>query len=82
AVVSSLRDRAPGRQLAVFGEVGLAGEVRGVPRPVARVAEARKMGLTRIVLPRGNMDSLGFEDRVGLELVPVSRLDEALEAAF
>lgn len=82
AVVSSLRDRAPSRHLAVFGEVGLAGEVRGVPRPAARVAEARKMGLTRIVLPRGNMDSLGFEDRVGLELVPVARLEEALEAAF
>ncbi|MFW6066883.1 MAG: DNA repair protein RadA [Myxococcota bacterium] len=82
AVVSSLRDRPPSGNLAVFGEVGLAGEVRGVPRAGARVGEARKLGLTRIVLPRTNAESLSAEERAGLELRPVSRLSEALEAAL
>ena len=62
--------------------MGLAGEIRGVPRAPLRVAEARKLGFTRIVLPRVNADRLERDERAGVELVPIARLDDALEAAL
>jgi predicted ATP-dependent serine protease len=54
AIVSSFRDRALPRDLVVFGEVGLSGEIRPVPSGQERIAEAAKHGFTRAVVPRGN----------------------------
>ena len=82
AVVSSLREVALGPKVAVFGEIGLAGEVRAVPRPGPRVVEAVKMGFTRVVLPKGNAERLTTEERRGAELMPVGTLNEALEVVF
>lgn len=82
AVVSSLRDRAVAPDLAVFGEVGLAGELRAVPRAGARLQEARKMGFTKVILPRGNLTQTTAEERQGLELVGAPTLVDALIAAF
>lgn len=82
AVVSSLRDRPVAPDLVVFGEVGLAGEVRSVPRAAARIAEARKMGFRRVVLPKGNFQRLEPGEREGVELVAVESLEQALEAAL
>lgn len=80
AVVSSLRERPLATGTLCFGEVGLAGEVRAVPRAEARVGEARKLGFMRIVLPRANADRMG---RVaGAELVAVATLEDALAALF
>lgn len=82
AVVSSFRQRPLTPKLAVFGEVGLAGEVRAVPRPGPRIAEARKLGFARVILPRANAERLTKEERAGVKLVPVSSLGEALEVAL
>jgi DNA repair protein RadA/Sms len=82
AVVSSLRDRAVAPELAVFGEVGLAGELRAVPRAAARVAEARAMGFSRILMPRGNASQLTPDERAGLEIVGAPGLSDALSLAF
>jgi DNA repair protein RadA/Sms len=82
AVVSSLRNRAVSPHLALFGEVGLAGEIRAVPRPGPRIIEARKLGFRRLIIPRGNAERLSETEREGVELVPVSTLSEALEEAF
>jgi len=82
AVVSSLRDRAVAPDLAVFGEVGLAGELRAVPRAGARLQEARKMGFTKVILPRGNLSQTTPEERQGLELVGAPTLVDALISAF
>ena len=82
AVVSSLRERPVSPDLAVFGEVGLAGELRAVPRPGPRLAEAQKMGFTRVVLPKGNERRLLAEERAGLELLPAETLAQAIEIAF
>jgi len=82
AVVSSLRELPVDPQLAVFGEVGLAGEVRAVPRVAPRVAEAAKLGFRRVILPRLNAEQLSDEEKGELVLVPVATLAEALEAAF
>ena len=82
AVVSSLRDRAVSPRLALFGEVGLAGEVRAVPRPGPRVVEARKLGFGTVIVPRGNAEHLSPDETRDVEVVPVQTLAEALEAAL
>ena len=54
AVVSSLQNRPLPRELVVFGEVGLSGEIRPVPSGQERIVEAAKHGFTRAIVPRGN----------------------------
>jgi len=82
AVVSSLRDRAVASELVVFGEVGLAGELRAVPRGASRVAEARAMGFTRVLMPRGNAGQLTDEERAGVEVIGAPDLASAMGHAF
>jgi DNA repair protein RadA/Sms len=75
ATVSSFRDRPLPRDLVVFGEVGLSGEIRPVPSGQERIAEAAKHGFTRAVLPRGNAPR---QAPAGMRLFPVATLAEAL----
>jgi DNA repair protein RadA/Sms len=78
AVASSVRNRPITPGTAVFGEVGLAGEVRGISQGNLRVREAAQMGFTRCVLPHGNCAP---EDvPAGFDLVPVKTVSEALDA--
>ena len=77
AIVSSLRDRILGRDMVVFGEVGLSGEIRPVPSGQERLSEAAKHGFRRAIVPRGNAPK---QPIAGLEVIPVSRLEEALQA--
>ena len=75
AVLSSLRDRPLATDLVVFGEIGLAGEVRPVQGGPERLREAAKHGFRRAIVPRANVPKSLPE---GLEVVPVSRLSDAL----
>ena len=75
--VSSLENRALPQELVVFGEIGLAGEIRPVPFGEERLREAAKHGFRRAIVPRANAPRKAIE---GLEVVPVSRLEEALAA--
>jgi DNA repair protein RadA/Sms len=81
AIASSLRNRPVQPGTAVFGELGLAGEVRGAAQAPLRIREAAQLGFTRCVVPRANLDGT---DRPGgdgaLELVGVATLGEALDA--
>jgi DNA repair protein RadA/Sms len=77
AVASSLRNRAIRAGTAVFGEVGLAGEVRGVSQAALRVREAAQMGFDRCVVPDGNCSP--DDVPAGMELVGVKTVSEALE---
>ena len=86
AVASSVRNRGLSPSTAVFGEVGLSGEIRGIPQAPLRIREAVQMGFTRVVLPAANMDeseSSGFAgtsvDKAECELVGVRTLGEALD---
>ncbi|MDP4800601.1 MAG: DNA repair protein RadA, partial [Burkholderiaceae bacterium] len=79
AVVSSLRDKPLAAGLVVFGEVGLAGEVRPSPRGQERLREAARLGFTRAIVPEGNAPKRAI---TGLCVRPVSRLSEALLAFF
>jgi DNA repair protein RadA/Sms len=82
AVVSSLRDRAVPNDMVVFGEVGLTGEVRAVSRPGPRLAEAKKLGFARAVLPKANVAQLAQDERELLDLSPAPDLDTALREIF
>jgi len=77
AIVSSLRDRPLPKGLAVFGEIGLAGEIRPAPRGQERLREAQKLGFTRALIPRANAPRQPIP---GLEVIAADRLDQALEA--
>ena len=79
AILSSFRDQPLVSGVASFGEVGLAGEIRPVPNGEDRVREAAKHGFSRIFLPEGNKPRKRIE---GVEIIPVKRLADVLEAAF
>ena len=75
AIVSSLRNKPLPAKLVVFGEVGLAGEVRPVQRGQERLKEAAKLGFTHAVIPKANNP----KQRVaGMEVVAVDRLEDAV----
>lgn len=77
AVLSSHRDRPLALDLAVFGEIGLSGEIRPVPNGPDRLREAAKHGLKQAIAPRANVPKGGIE---GLTIKPVLSLAEALDA--
>ena len=79
SVVSSFRDRPCREGLVSFGEVGLAGEVRPVRYGEERIAAAAKQGFTCAIVPRSNVPRKPVN---GIEIVAVTRIREALDAAF
>jgi DNA repair protein RadA/Sms len=78
AVASSLRNRAIAPDVVVFGEVGLAGEVRAATQAPLRLREAAQLGFTRCVVPDGNVAPGDVPP--GVEVVGVRTLGEALDA--
>lgn len=78
AIVSSFRETELPRDLIVFGEVGLSGEIRPVPNGQARLHEAAKHGFTKAIVPVGNKPKDKIE---GMEIIGVKSLQEALEAS-
>jgi len=79
AIVSSLKDKPLPDKLVVFGEVGLAGEVRPVQRGQERLKEAAKLGFTHAIVPKANRPRHDIE---GMTVVAVDRLADAIDAAL
>ena len=77
AIVSSFKDRSLAKELVVFGEVGLAGEIRPVPGGQERLAEAAKHGFKRAIVPKANLPKTKIE---GLEVLGVTKISQALDA--
>ena len=77
ALVSSFKDKILARDLVVFGEVGLSGEIRPVQSGQERLKEAVKHGFKRAIVPKANCPAEKIE---GMEIIGVNRLSEALEA--
>jgi DNA repair protein RadA/Sms len=77
AVISSLKNQPLSRDLVVFGEVGLAGEIRPVQNGAERLREAEKQGFKRAIIPSANAPKVAVGQ---LKIVPVTRLAEALDA--
>ncbi len=76
AVVSSLSDRPISSKAAVFGEIGLAGEVRPAPRGQERLREIAKLGFEKAMVPRANLPKAKIS---GLEVLAVERVDQAVQ---
>jgi DNA repair protein RadA/Sms len=80
ALASSHLNRSIDERTVLFGEVGLAGEVRAVSRPELRVKEAARLGFNRCLLPAGNLKNLDHPK--GMQLIGVHSAAEALEYLF
>jgi DNA repair protein RadA/Sms len=76
AVVSSLSDRPISSKVAVFGEIGLAGEIRPAPRGQERLREIAKLGFEKAIVPRSNLPKAKIS---GLEVLAVERVDQAVQ---
>jgi len=79
ALLSSFRERSLPGDLVAFGEIGLTGEVRPIPFGEERLAEARKHGFKRALIPSANRPQTTID---GMEFVAVERLSQALDAVF
>ncbi|HEY6659773.1 MAG TPA: DNA repair protein RadA [Pyrinomonadaceae bacterium] len=80
AIVSSFKNVTVDPHTAVFGEVGLTGEVRGAMQASVRAREAQALGFKKIVMPASNVP--GLERLLGVRVVGVRSVDEALEELF
>ncbi len=80
AIASSFRNLPIEERSAVFGEVGLAGEVRATSQAAVRVREVYAMGFRRCIIPQGNLVGLEYDD--GIEVIGVRDVGDALEALF
>ena len=80
AIASSFRNQPIDAHTAVFGEVGLTGEVRGAMQAAVRAREAQALGFKRIVMPASN--TTGLEKLLGLRVVGVRSVEEALGELF
>jgi DNA repair protein RadA/Sms len=77
AIASSFKNVMIDPQTAVFGEVGLTGEVRGAMQASVRAREAQALGFKKLVMPASNVK--GLERLLGLRVVGVRSVDEALQ---
>jgi len=76
AIVSSLRNQPLPAKLIVFGEIGLAGEIRPAPRGQERLKEAAKLGFTHALIPEANRPKQAI---AGLTVIAVRRVEQAVE---
>ena len=76
AVASSVRDIILPQDVSVMGEVGLAGEIRAISHLDRRIAEAQRLGFTRLVCPRDSVRKIHYVS--GVELMPVDTVAQAM----
>ena len=76
AIVSSMKNRALPNKLAVFGEVGLSGELRPAPRGQERLKEAAKLGFTHAIIPKANAPRQAI---AGMQVIALDRIEQAIE---
>ncbi len=80
AISSSFKNLQIPPETAVFGEVGLTGEVRGVLQAQSRAREAQTLGFKKLILPASN--KRGLEKLLGIRVVGVRNLEEAMDELF
>lgn len=79
AIISSLRNKPLDRELLIFGELGLAGEIRPVPNGMERLREAVKHGFRKAIIPAANAPK---ENIKNLEIIAVKRIQDLLDNLF
>jgi DNA repair protein RadA/Sms len=78
AILSSQRNKVIAHNLALFGEVGLLGEIRSVSQPDLRAREAAALGFSKVIVPQSN----AAEIRADIEILPVRRIEDVASALF
>ena len=81
AILSSNMDTEIESGVCMAGEVGLSGEIRPVNRIEQRISEAEKLGFTRMLVPKHNLQGLD-KKKIKIELVPVRKVEEAFRELF
>jgi len=77
AIYSSLKNKPLPKDLVVFGELGLVGEIRPCPRGQERLKEADKLGFKKAIIPKGNVPKQS--QFANMEIIGVQRIEEALQ---
>ena len=80
AIASSYKEKILNQAMAVFGEVGLGGEIRSVTKVENRINEAQSLGFSQIIIPKSNFDRLKRDSRS--KVIGVSNVGEALHRMF
>ena len=80
AIASSYKEKILNQAMAVFGEVGLGGEIRSVTKVENRINEAQSLGFSQIVIPKSNFDRLKSDSKSNV--IGVSNVGEALHRMF
>jgi DNA repair protein RadA/Sms len=78
AIVASFRDRVVDPRTVLIGEVGLGGQVCLVSQMELRLKEAAKLGFKKAIVPKGQ----SLPDDLGLEIIPISKVIDAIIAAI
>lgn len=79
AIVSSFKEKAIDEKVALMGEIGLSGEIRGIPHIEKRTEEALKLGFSKLFLPSSNIAKIKEK---GIEVIGVSNIHEAISLLF
>ena len=82
ALISSLKDAILDSETIVFGEIGLAGEIRMVNNCEQRIKESERLGFKRCIIPRQNMKKLNKSSFTDIEVIGVRNVREAFEVAI
>ena len=80
AIASSLKDKPVGPEVAVMGEVGLAGEVRTVPQCERRIGECARLGFTTLIVPRTNAGRIHAPE--GVKVIGVDTVAQMISVLF
>ena len=80
AIASSYKEKILNQAMAVFGEVGLGGEIRSVTKVENRINEAQSLGFSQIIIPKSNFDRLKRDSKYNV--IGVSNVGEALHRMF
>ena len=81
SVASSYKNKVIDNSTVVFGEVGLAGEVRSVSLAKERIAEAQKLGFKKCIIPKSSLEALDnsfAKNLKGIELIGIRNVAEAI----
>ncbi len=82
SLVSGLKDKPIPDDTVAFGEIGLSGELRSVPRAAARINEISRLGFKRVIIPRAVYNQIKGKDFGSIEIVSVRNIGEAIAAVF
>lgn len=79
AMLSSFRNKPLPKKMIAFGEIGLSGEIRPVPRGQERLKEAEKLGFKRAIVPKANLPKNAPKDFPNLQIYGVDNLQDAVQ---